>query len=187
MRHAKQIATLCLTVLLACTAAARAADEEETNKTKLGDAVPNFTITTLDGRTLTPASLKGKVVLINFFATWCGPCVAEMPHLQKQVHERFKDEPNFVMVSVAREQTEADVKPFIAQHKLTFPFAIDPKREAYALFATKYIPRNYVIGADGKILYQHVGFSDAELTKMVDKIEKALAASRAPAAATAGK
>src|SRR5687767_15661586 len=186
MRHANAYAVLFVALLLGFTSAARAA-EEASDKTKLGDAVPRFTITTLDGRTLTPESLKGKVVLINFFATWCGPCVAEMPHLQKQVHERFKDESNFVMVSVAREQTEADVKPFVAEHKLTFPFAIDPKREAYALFATKYIPRNYVIGADGKILYQHVGFSDAELAKMVDTIDKALAASRAPAAATAGK
>src|SRR5438552_18915040 len=86
-----------LFLTIACPALA----DDATTLTKVGDAVPQFTVQTVDGQTLTPESLKGKVVLLNFFATWCGPCNAEMPHLQK-LYERFKDKP-FVLMSVGRE------------------------------------------------------------------------------------
>src|SRR5439155_18418492 len=119
-------------------------------------------------------SLKGKVVLLNFFATWCGPCNAEMPALQK-LHEQFKDKP-FVAVSVGREHSIEEVKKFAESKKLTFTFAADPKREAYKLFATQFIPRSYVIDREGAIVFQTMGFDAAEGTKqMVAAIEKALA------------
>jgi len=149
------------------------ADESASNLTKVGDAVPAFTIETTAGQKLTPESLKGKVVLLNFFATWCGPCVAEMPHLQK-LHEQFKDNEKFVMVSVGREHKSDEVKEFGQKQKLTYPVAADPKREAYGLFAKQYIPRNYVIDREGKIIFQSVGFAEPEFKEMTATIEKAL-------------
>jgi peroxiredoxin len=149
------------------------ANEDASTLTKVGDAVPAFTIETTAGQKLTPASLKGKVVLLNFFATWCGPCVAEMPHLQK-LHEQFKDNDSFAMVSVGREHQADEVKQFAEKQKLTFPVAADPKREAYGLFAKQYIPRNYVIDGEGKIIFQSVGFSEPEFKQMTATIEKAL-------------
>jgi peroxiredoxin len=150
-----------------------ASSEAESSLTKVGDAVPAFTIETTAGQKLTPESLKGKVVLLNFFATWCGPCLGEMPHLQK-LHEQFKDNDKFVMVAVGREHQPDEVKAFAEKQKLTFPVAADPKHEAYGLFAKQYIPRNYVIDRDGKILFQSVGFSEEEFQEMTKQIQKAL-------------
>ena len=149
-------------------------DEDGSTLTRPGQDAPPFRIDTTDGQTLTPASLKGKVVLINFFATWGGPCVAEMPELVK-LRERFKDAPSFEMVAVGREHQPAEVTAFAEQHHLTFPVAADPSRSAYDLFARQYVPRNYVIDRTGKIIYQSVGFSAQEFTEMTAAIERALA------------
>ena len=149
-----------------------ATDEENSTLTKVGDAVPQFTIQTLDGQTLTPQGLKGKVVLINFFATWCGPCNEEMPHLQK-LSQEITDK-RFVMVSVGREHQQDEVKKFAQDKELSFGFAADPKRDAYKLFATQFIPRNYVIDSSGKIAFQSVGFTEEEFGRMQQVIKKSL-------------
>jgi peroxiredoxin len=160
--------------VLFLTIASTALADDTTTLTKVGDAVPQFTVRAVDGQIFTPESLKGKVVLLNFFATWCGPCNAEMPHLQK-LHERFKDKP-FVLMSVGREHKIDEVKKFAGEKNLTFTFAADPKRDAFKLFATESIPRSYVIDPSGKIVFQSVGFDEKELQQMADAIEKALPA-----------
>ena len=174
-----KFALLVLMAFMMLASKAFAADEESSTLTKVGDAVPKFTIQTLDGQTLTPDSLKGKVVLINFFATWCGPCNEEMPYLQK-LSEQIKDK-RFVMVSVGREHQPEEVKKFAQEKKLTFGFAADPKRDVYKLFATQFIPRNYVIDSSGKIAFQSVGFTEEELRQMTQAIKKSL--EQAPTAA----
>ena len=159
-----------------------AADEEaESTLTKVGDAAPKFSVQATDGQALSNDSLKGKVVLLNFFATWCGPFVAEMPHLQ-QFSEKYNGKP-VVVASVGREHSIDEVKQFAAGKKLTFTFAADPKREAYKLFATQFIPRSYVLDRDGKIVYQAVGFGEGAEKAIVEAIDKALAqAAPVPAA-----
>jgi peroxiredoxin len=155
-------------VVFASAFTARAADDEAASTlTKVGDASPKFSVQTLDGKTISPESLKGKIVLLNFFATWCGPCVAEMPHLQA-LSEKYRDKP-VVVVSVAREQGVDEVKKFVDEKKLTYTIAVDPKREAYKLFATKYIPRNYVLDREGKIVFQSVGFDEDGMVKAIEK------------------
>ena len=149
-----------------------ATDEDNSTLTKVGDAVPQFSIQTLDGQTLTPENMKGRVVLINFFATWCGPCNEEMPHLQK-LSQEITDK-RFVMVSVGREHQPDEVKKFAQDKKLSFSFAADPKRDVYKLFATQFIPRNYVIDANGKIVFQSVGFTEEEFGRMQQAIKKSL-------------
>jgi peroxiredoxin len=147
--------------------------EYETTLTKVGQQVPEFGWVTLDGQKLDIKDLHGKVVLINFFATWCGPCMEEMPHLQKDVFQKIKDK-NFVMVSIGREHNDAELKDFRKKREFTIPIAADPKRDIYGHFATQYIPRNYVIAADGKIAFQSVGYTEPEFKKMLDAIDKEL-------------
>lgn len=143
---------------------------EETTLTAVGQAAPDFTAATLDGSSFSLSAQRGKIVLVNWFATWCPPCQAEMPHLQKEVWERFGDAPDFAMVSVAREEKPDVVAPFVAKYGVTWPFAVDPERTAYARYAEAYIPRNHVIGRDGTIIFQSEGFEPEEFARMVEVI-----------------
>ena len=147
--------------------------EFESTLTKVGQQVPEIGWMTLDGQKFDAKSLHGKVVLVNFFATWCGPCMQEMPHLQKDVFQKFKDK-NFVMVAIGREHNDAELKEFRKKREFTIPIAADPGRKIYSRFATQYIPRNYVIAADGKIAFQSVGYNEGEFKKMLDLIDKEL-------------
>jgi peroxiredoxin len=158
---------------LAAPGLARAATEAETTLTRVGQEAPAFECATLDGKRLDLKRLRGKVVLVNFFATWCGPCLAEMPHLEKEVWQKFKDK-SFAMVAIGREHENKELGDFPKKRQLTFPIAGDPKRKIYSRFATQYIPRNYVIDANGKIVFQSVGYTDLEFAKMVEVIAREL-------------
>ena len=147
---------------------------EQSTLTKQGQEAPVFTATTLDGRKFDLKGLRGKVVLINFFATWCGPCMEEMPHLEKDVWQKYKDK-NFVMISIGREHSQAELAEFLKKHSFTFALAPDPKREIYKQFATQYIPRNYVIDAEGKIAFQSMGYNADEFAKMISLIDREVA------------
>jgi peroxiredoxin len=168
---------LCFVALLLCAFASNLAAAEQTEfestLTKVGQQLPEIRWATLDGQKFDAKTIHGKVVLINFFATWCGPCMQEMPRLQKEVLEKFKGE-NFVMVAIGREHNEAELKEFRKKREFTIPIAADPERKIYGRFATQYIPRNYVIGADGKIAFQSVGYNEPEFKKMLDVISSEL-------------
>jgi peroxiredoxin len=147
--------------------------EFESSLTTVGRQAPEISWITLDGQKWDNKSFHGKVVVINFFATWCGPCLQEMPHLQKEVWDKFKGK-NFVMIAIGREHKVAELKEFQKKRELTLPMAADPERKIFARFATDQIPRDYVIGADGKIAYQSNGFTEPEFKKMLGVIEKEL-------------
>lgn len=140
---------------------------------KNGDKLPNFSVTTLDGKEISLNELEGKVVLINFFATWCGPCMKELPEVQKQLWPKFKNE-NFAMVSIGREHTKDELEKWNQKKAFTFPIAPDPKREVYSKFASQYIPRNFIVDKTGKIIWQGVGFDQKELEQMIKTIQENL-------------
>jgi peroxiredoxin len=150
------------------------AEVARTTLTKVGQAAPAFTADLIGGGTFDLASQRGKVVLVNFFATWCPPCREEMPHLQKQVWERFQGD-GFAMISVAREETPDVVEPFIAKHGAGWAFALDPDRSVFAAYAEAYIPRNYVVDRDGHIAYQSSGYDKKDFAAMIDVIARELA------------
>lgn len=145
----------------------------ETTLTAVGEVAPDFTVATLDGGTFTLAEKRGQLVLVNWFATWCPPCQAEMPHLQKEVWEKFGPR-GLTMISVAREENADVVAPFVAKYAVTWPFGLDPERQAYAKYAEAYIPRNTLIGPDGRILFQSEGFDKVDFSAMIAAIEAAL-------------
>lgn len=149
---------------------------EESTLTKVGQAAPLFTVPTLGGADFVLADHKGQVVLVNWFATWCGPCKAEMPALKGRVWEKFGTNPAFAMVSVSRGEDAAKVGPFVKERGLPWTIGLDAGKTAYGLYAAAYIPRNYVIGRDGRIVYQSEGFEEAEFAAMIAVIEKELAA-----------
>lgn len=148
-------------------------DRDASTKVRVGDKVPAFSLRTLSGKKFNTKSLKGKVVFINFFATWCPYCITEMPFIQKNIYEEIKDN-NFVTIVIGRAHTKSELKAFKKKNKLTFPIAADPEEKAFNLFASKSIPRNFVIGKDGKIKYMSIGFGENEFRSMISIIKKEL-------------
>lgn len=148
---------------------------EETTLTKVGQMAPDFSVNDLDGQPFTLSQQKGKVVLINWFATWCPPCKEEMPHFQKEVWEIFGANPEFAMISVAREETAEVVAPFVEEFAVTWPFVLDPDRVAYARYAEAFIPRNHVVNRQGEIIFQSNGFERADFDEMIEVIHAELA------------
>ena len=143
------------------------------SRVRVGQVAPDFEVTTTDGRKFRLSAQRGKVVLINFFATWCQPCLAEMPHLQKDVFEKIKSD-RFVMLALGREHDNPKVARFKGERGLGFLMAGDPDRALFGLYAEKSIPRTVVVDTDGRVLFQSIGFSEKEFQDMVKLIRAKL-------------
>ncbi len=114
----------------------------------------NFTLTDLQGKTWTLRDLKGKVVLVNFWATWCPPCRKEMPDLDA-LYNRFKDQ-GFVILAISEDEETAKVGPYIAEHKISYPILLDPGSKVNNLFQVEGIPKSFVYDREGKLVVQSI-------------------------------
>lgn len=148
------------------------AQEKET-LVKVGDAVPEFVVEMFDGEKIDIKDLKGKVVLINFWATWCPPCQEELKRVQKEIIDRFKGK-DFVFLAISREDTKDQVAKFREKNGYTFPMGLDPERKIYSKFASSTIPRNFIVDKKGKIVAMETGYSEQSFKELIEKIEKLL-------------
>jgi len=113
----------------------------------------DFTLTDLTGKSWHFRDLKGKVVLVNFWATWCPPCRKEMPDLQA-LYDKYKDK-GFLVLSISDEET-AKVSPFIVERQITYPVLLDPGRKVNDAFGVEGIPKSFVYDRDGKLVAQSI-------------------------------
>lgn len=165
---------LLLVPVLALAGDAPQTTPEQATLIHVGDDAPTFALDLVGGETFDLADQKGKVVLVNFWATWCPPCVEEMPHLRDEVFRRFEGE-DFVMVCVAREETNKKIASF-AEIKgwSEVPMGGDVDRSIYKQYADHTIPRNFVIDREGTVIFQSIGFEKPEFEQMIEVIGAAL-------------
>jgi len=152
------------------------AQQDSTTLTKIGDAVPQFLFETAKGKKASISDYKGKLILINLFATWCPPCNIELPVMQKQIWDKHKNNPNFALFVFGREEGWDKLVPFKAKKGFTFPILPDLNRDIFSKFATQSIPRNIIIDENGTIIFQSIGYTEKEFNEMVKLIDEHLVA-----------
>lgn len=159
-----------MAAMLLCGGIVSAQDDVESSTlVRQGMEMPAFTVQMLDGTEFSSASLEGKVVLVNFWATWCPPCRKEFTRLQKDIVERFAGK-DFVLLPISIDDKRETVARFMERNGYDFPVAVDWNKRVYGKFAERYIPRNFIIGRDGKVAFLTVGYTPEEFDDMVTKI-----------------
>ena len=146
---------------------------EQATIVKDGHTAPDFEVQMFDGSTIKLADLKGKVVLLNFWATWCPPCRAELARVEKDIIERFKGKP-FVFIPVSRGEKRETVAAFREKMGYTFPMGLDTESTIYKKYAHTYIPRNFLIDKKGKVVKASVGYDEAEFAELIKLIEETI-------------
>ena len=129
-----------------------------------GEQAPDFELTTLAGEPIRLSELQGKKVILNFWATWCPPCKAEMPHMQN-FYEDYAETENveIVAVNLTSGDREASVEEFVKDYGLTFPIPMDVEGEVGQKFQAVTIPTSYIIDTDGLIQNKIVGPMDENM------------------------
>lgn len=144
---------------------------------KVGDVAPDFTLEMIDGTKFTLSEQRGKVVMLQFTAGWCGICRSEMPHIEKEIWQRHKENPNFVLVGIDREEPKEEILPFIEAVGTTYPIAMDTNADVFASYALRSsgITRNVLIDREGKIVMLTRKFKEEEFASLVKMIDEMLA------------
>ena len=142
----------------------------EPGDTSVGAVMPPYRAQLLDGQEFNLASEKGSVVLLNLWATWCGPCRVEIPELQRMHNENAAR--GFKVIGVSLDDTGVKVvKDFVAENKMTYPIAIDPEGKLANVFQTQILPTTVLLDRSGKIVWKQYGAisaNDPALKKAID-------------------
>lgn len=140
---------------------------------KIGQQLPNISMELTDGTKITTADLKGKVVMMQFTASWCSVCRKEMPHIESDIWLKHKRNKDFVLVGVDMDEPLDKVKKFKEDMKITYPLALDPGAGIFYTFAAKGagVTRNVIVDKSGKIVYMTRLYKEDEFKEMVDVID----------------
>lgn len=165
---------LSIVLILSAVSFAQTADDRA-YIVKVGDKAPDFSMTLTNGKKVKLSELKGKVVMIQFTASWCSVCRKEMPFIEKDIWLKHKNNPNFVLMAIDRDEPKETVLGFVKTTGITYPIGLDPKADIFALYAQREagITRNVILDRTGKIvmltrLYDEIEFK--KMTKLIDSM-----------------
>jgi len=164
----------------AAPAAKPAAAERVQPRADPGEIMPPYSAKLLDGKSFDVSAEKGNVVLLNVWATYCGPCRVEIPELQA-LHNKYNAR-GFKVVGVSVDDGHAEVKKFVAENKITYPIGIDSDLRIAGVLRTTVLPTSVLIGSDGRIVWRKIGVLLPNETAALDTlIEQTLKSSGGPA------
>ncbi len=143
---------------------------------KIGQQIPDFSMDLINGKTVKMSDLKGKVVMLQFTASWCSVCRKEMPHIESDIWKKYKDNPNFALYGIDLDEPKDVVEKFAKQIPVTYPLALDPKGGIFYLFAEKGagVTRNVIVDKTGKIVFMTRLYKDEEFQEMKKVIAELL-------------
>ena len=137
-------------------------------------AAPDFTLMTMDNKKVSLKDFKGKYIFLNFWATWCGPCIDEMPSMER-LYQKFKTRKNFAMLAVSIDKAGTDaVKKFMTENKLTFSVLLDRDSEVAGAYGVMGIPSTYLIDTQGFVINRAVGARTWDTKDSIEFFEKML-------------
>ncbi|MBI5204505.1 MAG: TlpA family protein disulfide reductase [Nitrospirae bacterium] len=146
--------------------------EVEIKPPSIGDTAPDFTLKGINGNTISLADYKGKVVMVEFWATWCPPCRELAPILEK-IHKKYKDKGFIILALVSRDEGEAAIKSFIKEHGITYPVLL-ADQETMRHYGVSSIPVNFIINKEGRVVSIHMGNTQDIMQELTTEIESLL-------------
>lgn len=158
------------------TAPAEVTADERGYIVKVGDMAPDFTMKLTDGKEVKLSDLRGKVVMLQFTASWCGVCIREMPFIEKDIWLKHQSNPKFALFGIDRDEPLEKIEELIKKTGVTYPIGFDPNGDIFALYAERKagITRNVIIDETGRIVMLTRKFEQAEFDEMVRKIDSML-------------
>lgn len=141
---------------------------EQTTRVKIGDLAPDFTVATIDNQRITLSALRDKIVLLTFFSSVCPDCHDQFEYINSKI--TAFDESKFLFLPISRGEQTAVTEKFRRENGYTFDIGLDPDRTIYELYATQYVPRNYLIGLDGRVIALSAEPTHAQLDALLAQI-----------------
>lgn len=143
---------------------------------RVGETAPDFTITLTDGKQVSLSSLRGKVVMLQFTASWCGVCRKEMPFIEKDIWLKHKDNTDFALIGIDRDEPLDKVLAFAKSTGVTYPLGLDPGADIFAKYALREsgITRNVLIDKEGRIVKLTRLYNEEEFASLVQMINEML-------------
>ena len=143
---------------------------------RVGEMAPDFTITLTDGKQVSLSSLRGKVVMLQFTASWCGVCRKEMPFIEKDIWLKHKNNADFALIGIDRDEPLDKVLAFAKSTGVTYPLGLDPGADIFAKYALREsgITRNVLVDKEGRIVKLTRLYNEEEFASLVQKINEML-------------
>ncbi|MEI3155169.1 MAG: TlpA disulfide reductase family protein [Odoribacter sp.] len=164
-----------MTLFLLCINA-HAQDDDRGYIVQVGDKAPDIIIQYIDGTQKKLSDFKGKIVMLQFTASWCGVCRKEMPFIEKDIWQKHKNNPKFALIGIDLMETPEKTQQFAKDINITYPLTLDPEGKAFYSYAAKGagVTRNIIIDKKGKIVFMTRLYDPEEFKKMCEVIDQLL-------------